>query len=243
MHDPLVVAWEVPLPIPKRDAWHDKHYKGRRWGFTRRRRTNPENLGEPVYRWWRPAGWTFALAGRVFRMRRLATIWHVEPKGHDSGTVCKHQIRWQDDDGEWHYKPLRSWRWHVHHWRIQIPFLQELRARLFDRCALCGRKGRPNVSHSWDGERLGWWKFKSRKGLYHSECSALGSLRNARSDDEDLIRHLFAAVCLLRDTTEPETLAWLTDPTKRGLEFRPAYRLTGLLGYERNDNYDLVKKG
>jgi hypothetical protein len=97
MHDPMVVAWEVPLFIPKRERWRDKHYNGRRWGFSRKRFTNPEHLGKPIYRWWRPAGWTFALAGRVIGWRRLATIWHVEPGGHDSGEVCRHLHRWQRD--------------------------------------------------------------------------------------------------------------------------------------------------
>jgi hypothetical protein len=242
MHDPMVVAWEVPLFIPKRERWRDKHYNGRRWGFSRKRFTNPEHLGKPIYRWWRPAGWTFALAGRVIGWRRLATIWHVEPGGHDSGEVCRHLHRWQDDDDKWHSKPLRAWRWHVWHWHIQIPFLQGTRARLFDRCALCGRKGRPNISHQWDGKHVGWRKWRSREGLYHRECSELLSRRRTIETDETLIRHLFAGLELTFDVSEAEMLARLTDPKSRGLEFHEAYRLTKLLGYERDESYRLVKK-
>lgn len=171
MHDPMVVAFKVPSPIPKRDRWQDKHhYKGRRWGWTRRRRTNPENRGQPVYPWWRPAGWTFAAAGQVWRWRTLSTVWHVEPGGADAFTVCKH---------------ASHWKWHVHHWKIQVPPLQDLRARLFDRCEECGRKGRPNFSHQWDDKGLGWWKFRSRKGLYHLQCSGYLVKKAARRGGSD----------------------------------------------------------
>ena len=134
-----------------------------RWGVVRRRRTNPENRGEPTYPWWRLEGWTPVLAGRAFGARTLATIWHVEPGGRDAFEVC-------DRRG--------NWRWHVRHWKVQVHALQGLRARLFDRCEECGRKGRPNISHQWDGPRLGWWKFQSRRGLYHRECSSLVHVRS-----------------------------------------------------------------
>jgi hypothetical protein len=240
MHDPMVVAWEVPFPFPKRERWREKRYSGRRWGWTRKRRTNPENLGEPIYRFWRPEGWDFAIAGRVYGLRRFATIWHVEPGGRDSGEVCKHHRRWKDDDG-WHAEPLRSWRWHVHHWHVQLPWAQAIRARLFDRCAECGRKGRPNHSRQWDSKGLGWRKWRSREGLYHRECSDLVGLRHQRTTDEELIRHLVAALRVVSDESETELVARLTDPRSRGMEFRHAHRLTRLLGYDRDDDYRLVK--
>lgn len=240
MHDPMVVAWEVPFPLPRRKRWAEKHYRGRRWGWTRRRRTNDENLGEPVFPWWRPDGWTFALGGRCYQLRRFATIWHVEPGGRDSGEVCKHWNRWKDEDGKWHGEPRSAWRWHVHHWKIQLPWAQDIRARLFDRCAECGRKGRPNHSFQWDGKRLGWWKFRSREGLYHRECADLRSLRLSRTTDERLIRTLFAAYRVAIDESEADALALLTDARKRAMEFGDAYRLTRLLGYERDDSYRLV---
>lgn len=226
MHDPMVVAHELHLPIPRRDRWREKHDKHGRWGLFRQRRTNPANLGQPVYRWWRPAGWTLKAAGRVYRMPSLATIWHVEPGGRDAFEVCKSRGRW---------------RWHVWHWKLQVGPLQDLRARLFDRCEECGRKGRPNFGHSWEGHRLGWRKFRSRHGLYHYECSSLVFLRKGREDDEKLIRHLFAAIRVLRDQTEVETLTWLTDPAARSLDFAEARRLWTLLDYERDSDYRLVK--
>ena len=238
MHDPMVVAFEVPAPIPKRDKWRETHYKGRKWGWTRRRRTNPENLGEPVFSWWRPDGWEFALGGRCYSLRKVATVWHVEPGGADAFEVCSH--RRQKKDGTWEYH--NRWKWHIHHWHIQIMPLQGLRARLFDRCQECGRKGRPNVSHQWDGKRLGWWKFKSREGLYHHECSSLVQLRRTKDEDAEIIRHLVAWLVIESDRDREEVVDQLTGTRTSPLTFHQQYRLTRMLGYERDDNYKLVAK-
>lgn len=227
MHDPMVVAFEIPSPRPRRDKWREKADAKRwgRWGLCRSRRTNEKNRGEPTYPWWRPKGWTLRLAGRSYKLGTLATVWHVEPGERDAGTVCKWSGRW---------------RWHVWHWHLQIHVLQDTRARLLDRCTECGRKGRPNVSHQWDGKRLGWRKFRSREGLFHMECSSLVHLRRTQATDEGLIRHLVAALRVQRDETEAETLAWLTRHEVTGIEFAHMYRLQKLLGYERDDDYKLV---
>lgn len=225
MHDPLVVAHKIPSLLPHRVSWRERG--GRRWGFDVSRRTNPENRGERTYRWWRPKGYTLRLAGRAYGLGRLATIWHVEPGGRDAFEVCKRTTRW---------------KWHVHHWRLQVHALQELRARLFDRCAECGRRGRPNVSHQWDGPGVGWRKWRSAPGLFHHECSSLVHLRKQKDGDEALIRHLVAALRVERDEDETTTLTWLTDPKASGIEFAASYRLTRLMGYERGDSYELVKR-
>ena len=164
MHDPMCVAWDVPFPFPRRWKYDDARPGEPRWTLGRMRRTNPDNLGEPVYAWFRPAGYRPRVAGHAYRARTLCTIWHVEPNDRDSGSVCKH---WADG------KPVKAWRWHVWHWRIQVPVLQGFRARLFDRCEMCGRKGRPNHSFQWDSRPLGWRKWRSRAGLYHRECADL----------------------------------------------------------------------
>ena len=228
MHDPMCVAHDIPSPIPHRERWKDKASYSRRWGFARHRRTNAENLGEPVYRWWRACGWTLYLAGRAYGLGTLARIWHVEPGGRDSGEVCKH---WADG------KPKRAWKWHIHHWSIQIPALQSWRARLFDRCAECGRKGRPNVSHQWDGPGVGWRKWRSRPGLYHSQCSALVSYRKIEAVDREVIVMLVSELRLLTDEFEAELIARLHSrsvPGEKGTDsFRRAYRVEKVLGYER----------
>ena len=231
MHDPMVVAFEIRRPWPKRSKPDPKPGQSR-WEW---RRHGP---------WWRPGSWSpFVTAfGRRWYFPGVITVWHVEPKGHDSGSICKHHDRWQDEDGKWHSKTRNGWRWHVHHWHIQVSPLQRIRKRLFDRCAECGRKGSPNVSHQWDGPGVGWRKWRSRQGIYHSECSSLVSLRRQRATDERLIGHLFAAYRVAADMGEAEALANLTDPKRRSIEFGDAYRLTGILGYDRDDSYSLVKK-
>lgn len=226
MHDPMVVAFDIRRPWPKRSSGGRKPAARFRWdvhGTGRRRFLRPGN--------WSPFVTAF---GRNWYFPSLITIWHVEPGGHDSGEICKH---WDND----RKRANRRWRWHVHHWHIQIAPLQEVRARLFDRCAECGRKGRPNVSHQWGSRSIGWRKWRSREGLYHAECSSLVSLRRSKESDQALIRHLFAGLAVHLDMSEAELLGLLTDPSKRGLEFGEAYRLTHMLGYERDSSYRLVK--
>ncbi len=150
MHDPMVVAFELRRPWPRRSSGGDR---SRRWA-TR----------YPWRRWYdvRPRVWMsiWTLAGRSFYWPALLVVWHIEPGGRDSGTVCLYS--------GW-------WRWHVHHWRVQVPPLQDLRRRLLTRCAWCGgpsRKGDAvNVSHRWDGPRAPWWR--GEQGLFHMDCSSI----------------------------------------------------------------------
>jgi hypothetical protein len=164
----------------------------------------------------------------VFRLYKLGTIWHVEPGGRDAFTVCNR---------------TSQWKWHVHHWRVQVFPLQKLRATLFNRCELCGRRGRPNVSHQWHTESVGWRFWRTPKGLYHAECSSLIHERRATESSETLIRHLFAAYRVHVDMSERDLLDALTHAKARGLSFHESHRLTRVLGYERDDDYVLVKKG
>lgn len=130
MHDPLVVIWDVPLPMPRRIRWRDGRGE-RRWGFVVQCRTNPENLGERVYPWWRPIGYGLRLAGRAYGLYTVATIWHREPNGRDSGEVCKHLVR--DSNGKF-VRWSHAWKFHVWHWKVQVHALQHLRKWLFARC-------------------------------------------------------------------------------------------------------------
>ena len=95
----------------------------------------------------------------AFDLSPVLTIWHKEPAGADSGTVCKGR-----------------WRWHVAHWRLQFPFLQRLRRRMLTKCEWCGGPSRPgdmvNVSRGWgDGPRTPWWQ--GQRGVYHSDCLSI----------------------------------------------------------------------
>lgn len=178
MHDPMVVAHEIPSLIPRRVSWREKGT--RRWGFDISRRTNADNLGERTYPWWRPTGYTLRLAGRAYGLGRLATIWHVEPGDRDAFTVCKRT--WKDGRGS------TSWKWHIHHWHIQVHVLGGVRRRLFLRCAECNRPfGRHDAAFGYMGG----------DATYHDECM---SLRSTRSELDDLTRYVQA--------TADETTRW-----------------------------------
>lgn len=215
MHDPYVVAWEIPLPWPQRKTWRDR--KAPRWGSTRSRRTNAENLGEPVYGWWRLCGYTTHVAGRAYGLKGFATIWHVEPGGRDSGEICKW---WKDG------KPSRRWRWHVHHWRVQVFFLRRLRRRVFERCTSCRRPfpwGYSGVGSSWDPPKRHFWVRDL--GLYHFEChSAQERLRMLRRANEAQ-RFLLDVLALETGTPREAIVETLVVARSREGGFKDAHRL------------------
>jgi hypothetical protein len=132
MHDPLIVAFEIPRPWPRR---------------------NTSKFGS---RW---------------RWPSIVTVWHREPGGRDSGTVCKIHRSRQLPDGTWkHWYPI-WWRLHVHHWRIQVPALQALRRKVLTRCEWCGgrhTKHDPINIGNWGNSRGPWWR--GEKGMRHRDC-------------------------------------------------------------------------
>jgi hypothetical protein len=184
MHDPLVVAFEIRRPWPSRSNFGRK--PGVRWSFGKHRHDctdrcehKPDDVRK--FPWWKPSSWSpfWTLAGRGYYFPSLMTIWHREPGGHNSGTVCPHFVRWRGPGGEWRMRSLPGWRFHVHHWKIQLPPLQELRRRLLTRCCWCGgrstKRNPVNVSHQWDrarGER--WWR--GEQGLWHAGCSSASNV-------------------------------------------------------------------
>lgn len=78
-------------------------------------------------------------------------------------------------------------KWHVHHWRIQITFLDRLRRRLFDRCGTCdkpfGRREFP-IASQWDTRHAAtrWGRvkdwFRPMEKLYHSKCYPNGGSKS-----------------------------------------------------------------
>lgn len=89
---------------------------------------------------------------------RWVEIWHREPHGRDSGTVCRGG----------------SGKWHPHHWRLNSLPLRRFRRRLLTRCEWCGgrdKSGDPvNVSHG--GRKRGpWWRGET--GLLHQDCHSV----------------------------------------------------------------------
>lgn len=227
MHDPMVVAHEIPSPIPRRVRWRDCSLE-KPTGWTRQRRTNEENLGEPVFPWWRPTGWTLGVGGRAFGLGSMATIWHVEPDGRDAFTVCARTGRW---------------RWHVHHWHVQVGFVQRVHRRLFERCIECGRPypwGYAPVSHSWDEPAGPWWKVTRR--AYHHECSSLVSYRSADSERDEAIRQLVTMARVFADETEDEFIQrfWgnafgAAGDLDQNAAFRMRRKIWMVMGYEYDD--------
>jgi len=92
----------------------------------------------------------------------LVTIWHVDPSGYDSNHDCPYSGKW---------------RWHVHHWKLQIHPLQHFRRWALTRCEWCHGRSRKgdlvNHSQQWDREDSPWWK--GERGLFHSDCSTISS--------------------------------------------------------------------
>lgn len=166
MHDPSVVVFDLHLPIPVR-RWRSPAEP--RWTLHRRRRTNQENLGEPVYPWFRPQGYDCILAGRRIGLYQLVTIWHQEPQGRDSGTVCKGM---RGSDLNWH-----NVKWAVRHRRHLHPqwhTYQRLRSWLFTRCEDCGHR------FFWKQARIGTgW---DAPGCLHEACSNVRHMRHQLDD-------------------------------------------------------------
>lgn len=142
------------------------------------RRPWPKRTGPKIHaaRWRITARSPFwNLAGRQFYFPSVITVWHRDPSGYDDIT-CRR----------------KRWKLHVHHWRIQVQPLQQLRRRLLTRCTWCGgrdQKGNAvNVSHQWDGPRGRWWN--GEPGLYHSNCSTAWSAhRTCLCDEPMLVEH------------------------------------------------------
>jgi hypothetical protein len=146
MHDPMLVAFEIRRPWPRRSG-----------------------RGEHACWYWPP----------------LVTVWHVEPDGHDAGTVCPYRTHWR----------------HPHHWRLQFPPLQALRRRLLTRCAWCGGRStrRDVVNHSnsgWDGGRKSpWWR--GELDLFHSDCASLERAHRSCTCPDPLLDHSGYGQCAL----------------------------------------------
>lgn len=251
MHDPMVVAHDLVLPIPVRVKWkdHDFYTKGRRWALIVSRRTNDENLGERVYRWWRPKGYTLVLAGRTFGLYRFGTIWHNEPRGRDSGEVCKH---WTPiEDASWWQRRRarpgdksvanRAWRWHVHHWTLQVFALQHLRRFMLDRCDECGRHypyGYAPIGYSWDPPRLHFWQ--RRTGTCHHECDAMRSWKSSSGLADEAIQVAVAAYRTLADCGELEAIERLASGAEVPGDgrWRVGHRMRTACGWEYDSDGD-----
>lgn len=123
MHDPLIVAFEIPRPWPERSPLPVAPGEGVRWRIRHHYIHVPGCEDDPPHRggafpWWKPSSYSryWRLGGRDLYWPPLVTVWHREPGGRDALTVCRRRV--QRPDGS--RKFTRGWRLHVHHWRIQV---------------------------------------------------------------------------------------------------------------------------
>ncbi|MGW4493763.1 hypothetical protein [Streptomyces sp. NPDC004376] len=178
MHDPLTVAFEIRRPWPQRSPLPAAGHASVRWRVRLHHDCGTWCADDPPHRegafpWWKLSSYSafWRLAGRDYYFPSLIMVWHREPRGRDGLSECGRRV--QRRDGSWGFR--RGWRFHVHHWRLQFRFVQDLRRRFLTRCAWCnGRsvKGdQVNHSHQWNRPRARWWQ--GERGLFHSDCSAI----------------------------------------------------------------------
>ena len=121
------------------------------------RRPWPKRVNWSTRKWYFPA---------------VVTVWHREPNGSDSGTICKGM---GGSDFTWH-----NIKWAVRHWRhlhFQVIPIQRVR-HYFQRCAGCGQRMRrcTRFGTSWGGSEV-----------EHLWCS---NLRHARAQLDDFQKYV-----------------------------------------------------
>ena len=161
MHSPEVLAFSI------RRIWPEIHKNSMR--------KNAPRWQAPIHR--RDDGsWMISpfayVPGHELYFPSLLDVWHMEPGGRDSLTVCKHRIT--DDQGNF-VRWSNAWKWHVHHWKISPVFIYTIRRKLLTRCARCGGRSvkgnQVNHSLTWNGGAgTKWWQ--PEKHLFHSKCAA-----------------------------------------------------------------------
>jgi len=121
-------------------------------------------------------------------------IWHREPHGRDSGTVCPSHTRWR----------------HLHHWHLRFWPAFNFRMR-FKRCAGCGRRMNRAARFGYMGSDKVW----------HEECSGLAGLRQERLIMLEVLDRLFITYGI--DSRDVLRMA-VERPTERRDQFLLSYR-------------------
>jgi hypothetical protein len=102
--------------------------------------------------------------------RSLITVWHDEPKGADSGTICKGM---GGTEFTWHNV---KWAWkHRRHLSVHVEPYLRVKRWLFYRCDECGYRffwKQPRMGAGWDSPHV-----------LHFSCDAL---RMTKAQLEDL---------------------------------------------------------
>ena len=163
-------------------------------------------MHDPMVLLWSVTGWP--LSPRSFRAWRRhgrfptwLDIWHVEPNGKDSGTVCDRS----------------RWAWHVHNWSVRFIPWRDFRYR-FVRCAECGRRMNTAARFS----------YMSTDKVWHDECQTLGHLRSERLVLLETMTRLLGHAGI---TDRDELEAAIVDPTSELDQFTLWYRTWSQLGW------------
>lgn len=160
MHSPETLAFSIRSPFPSmrrkiRDDQYPKWQSPIRYVKGRGLRYSP----------------FMRIAGYEFYFDSWVDVWHMEPNGADSLTICRDRIT--DTDGKF-VRWSHAWKWHFWHYKVSPSLLYKWRRRLFTRCAECGgpsRKG--NVVNHSDGGFGGRPKTPLWCGevhLFHADC-------------------------------------------------------------------------
>lgn len=101
---------------------------------------------------------------RRHRWPLVLDVWHREPKGRDSGTVCPYRTHWR----------------HPHHWHLRFWPVFNFRMR-FKRCAQCGRRMNTAARFGYMGTDKVW----------HNECQGYGEGLQGRLLLSEVLDRLF----------------------------------------------------
>lgn len=136
------------------------------------------------------------------------TIWHVDPHG-DRRYPCGDRT-----------DTRRLWRFHVHHWKVQVHPWQTLKRFLFERCAECGR------GYPW-----GYAPVRHGKGTVDQQCSRLISTRERLWQVEEIARHAINGYCRTMEMEPREAIDVLIPGRDARLpEWRTHYAARQLMG-------------
>lgn len=164
MHSPEVLAFSIrrPWPVVSESARRNPP----RWQSIIHRRDDGSRFLSP-----------FAyVAGKELFFPSLIDVWHIEPGGHDSLTVCRNRV--VDSDGEF-VRWSHAWKWHLNHWQIRFCFVYAWRRRLLTRCNRCGgrstKRHMVNHSDSWHIPKTPLWRGETH--LHHGRCPEAGDVQ------------------------------------------------------------------
>lgn len=137
----------------------------------------------------------------------LVTIWHVDPKG-DRGWPCGKPDR------------RRLWRFHVHHWQIQIHPWQHFKRWAFERCQHCKR------GYPW-----GYAPVAHNSGTIHFECHAAIAGKERIGELEHIARAAIHGYCRALDMTPKQAVdALVRADTSDLTKWRRYYTARQLMG-------------